>query len=115
MARLYSNEHFPIPVVEELRKLGHNILTIQETGMAQQSLPDEQVLSIATENDRAILTFNRKHFITLHKLRPDHEGIIVCIFDIDFVGLAKRIHEAIALCQRLSGKLIRVNRPQCIT
>jgi hypothetical protein len=34
MARLYSNEHFPFPVVEELRRLGHDVLTIQETGQA---------------------------------------------------------------------------------
>ncbi|NVM30155.1 MAG: DUF5615 family PIN-like protein [Candidatus Helarchaeota archaeon] len=34
MARLYANENFPLPVVEELRKLGHNVLTIQETGKA---------------------------------------------------------------------------------
>ena len=34
MARLYANENFPFPVVEELRKLGHDVLTIQETGKA---------------------------------------------------------------------------------
>ena len=33
MARFYSNENFPLPVVEEgLRRLGHDVLTIQETG-----------------------------------------------------------------------------------
>ncbi len=32
MALLYSNENFPIPVVQELRKLGHDVVTIQETG-----------------------------------------------------------------------------------
>ncbi len=32
MARLYTNENFPLPVVETLRKLGHDVLTIQETG-----------------------------------------------------------------------------------
>ena len=31
MARLYSNENFPLPVVERLRALGHEVLTIQET------------------------------------------------------------------------------------
>jgi len=37
MARLYSNENFPLPVVEELRRLGHDVLTIQETGKAEQN------------------------------------------------------------------------------
>lgn len=30
MARLYANENFPLPVVEALRRLGHDVLTIQE-------------------------------------------------------------------------------------
>ena len=32
MARLYADENFPLPVVEELRQLGHDVLTIQESG-----------------------------------------------------------------------------------
>jgi hypothetical protein len=32
MARLYSNENFPLPVVHRLRTLGHDVLTIQEAG-----------------------------------------------------------------------------------
>jgi len=111
MARLYSNENFPLPVVEELRKLGHDVLTIQETGMAQASLPDEDVLSEASNDKRAVLTFNRKHFIALHRNQPQHEGIIVCSFDVDFLGLAKRIHKEISTNNIISGKLIRINRP----
>lgn len=41
MARLYANENFPLPVVNELRRWGHDVLTIQETGRARQSVPDE--------------------------------------------------------------------------
>ena len=47
MARLYSNENFPLPVVEQLRWLGHDVLTIQETGKADQALPDAEVLAFA--------------------------------------------------------------------
>ncbi|MBI5602323.1 MAG: hypothetical protein HY879_03125 [Deltaproteobacteria bacterium] len=32
MGRLYANENFPYPVVEELRRLGQDVLTIKETG-----------------------------------------------------------------------------------
>jgi len=111
MARLYANENFPVPVVEELRRLGHDVLTIQETGRAGQSVPDEDVLALATADLRAVLTLNRKHFIHLHNANRDHEGIIVCSFDPDFLGQALRIHTAIESQDRLSGKLIRVNRP----
>jgi hypothetical protein len=111
MIRLYTNENFPIPVVEELRKLGYDVLTIQESGLAQQALSDEQVLKFAIVNKRAVLTFNRKHFIALHQKFSDHDGIIVCSFDINFKGLAQRIHENISSVQSLSGELIRINRP----
>ena len=67
MARLYSNENFPLPVVEELRRLGHDVLTIQEAGKANQECPDEAVLASASADDRALLTINRKHFIRLHR------------------------------------------------
>ena len=111
MVQLYSNENFPIPVVIELRNLGYDVLTIQETGKDQQSFPDRELLKFATENKRAVLTFNRKHFIALHKESPDHEGIIVCTFDLDFRGLAQRIHEQISTEIPIPGKLIKVNQP----
>lgn len=69
MARLYANENFPLPVVEELRRLGHNVLTIHETGKATASVSDENVLAFANDEDRAILTLNRKHFIRLHNVQ----------------------------------------------
>ena len=112
MAYLYSNENFPLPVVEELRQLGHDILTIQETGKAGQSISDEAVLSFAIREKRAVLTLNRKHFLRLHVERPQHFGIIVCTFDPDFIGQAHRIGDALESHSQLFGQLIRVNRPQ---
>ena len=95
MARLYGNENFPLPVVMELRRLGHDVLTIHETGQAGQSMPDEEVLAFAAAHYRSVLTMNRKHFIRLHGQQPQHAGIIVCTYDPDFVGQAGRIHAAI--------------------
>lgn len=112
MARLYSNENFPLPVVAELRRLGHDVLTIQETGKAGQAVADELVLEYAIADDRALLTLNRKHFIRLHSEKPQHHGIVVCTVDADFVGQANRIHAAVESSGDLRGKLIRVNRPQ---
>ena len=111
MARLYSNENFPLPVVNELRRLGHDVLTIQETGQGNQSLPDEAVLISALAEKRMVLTLNRKHFIRLHHEGKDHYGIVVCTLDIDFVGLALRIHEEINSVSGNLRPLIRVNRP----
>jgi len=111
MARLYANENFPLPVVLELRRLGHDVLTIGETGKAGQSVPDEAVLAFATDEGRAIVTLNRKHFIRLHAQRPDHAGVVACTFDPDFVGQAARIHEALLASPPLAGRLLRINRP----
>ncbi len=111
MARLYTNENFPLPVVEELRRLGHEVLTTHEAGEAGKSVPDEQVLAFATAEARTLVTLNRKHFIHLHNANPDHAGIIVCSFDLDFSGQAQRIHAAIGSKSRLAGELIRIKRP----
>jgi len=53
-----------------LRQSGHDVLTIQETGKADQSVADEDVLTFAAEENRILLILNRKHFITLHKIKP---------------------------------------------
>lgn len=111
MARLYANENFPQPVVQELRRLGHDVLTVVETGKAEQSWPDEAVLEFARSEGRAILTLNRKHFIKLHQQSPDHAGIVCCTFDPGFPGQAGRIHAAVSLCPDLRRQIIRINRP----
>jgi predicted nuclease of predicted toxin-antitoxin system len=110
MARLYANENFPLPVVQELRRLGHDVLTVQEMGKGNQAVPDEEVMAFAIAEKRALLTLNRKHFVRMHNTQPEHSGIIVCTFDADFTGQANRIHSAIESRPQLDGQLIRVNR-----
>jgi hypothetical protein len=111
VARLCSNENFPLPVVEELRRLGHDVLTVREAGNAGQAIPDEDVLAFATSQGRVVLTLNRKHFIKLHRQPQEHAGIIVCTFDPDFVRQAGRIHFVVEAQGDLKGQLLRVNRP----
>ena len=48
MARLYADEQYPYPVVEFLRALGHDVLTVQEAGKANQRISDPDVLAFAT-------------------------------------------------------------------
>jgi len=111
MARFYANENFPLPVVEALRQQGHDVLTIQETGLAGQAVSDEAVLAFACAEQRAVLTFNRKHFIRLHLQNSSHAGIVACTFDPDFQALAQRIHDAMVKQPSMSSQLVRVNRP----
>ncbi|MBI2843998.1 MAG: DUF5615 family PIN-like protein [Armatimonadetes bacterium] len=109
MARIYANENFPLPAVAELRSLGHDVLTVQEVGRIAEK--DEDVLVFATNQQRIVLTLNRRHFVKLHELYTSHCGIIVCSPDNDSIGLAERIHRTICNSEDLNGRLMRVNRP----
>ena len=111
MADLYANENFPLPIVAELRKMGHDVLTTVEAGKANQAIPDEEVLEFARLQNRAVLTLNRKHFVRLHESHGAHAGIIVCTVDLDFSAQAARINNLLRAAGNISGKLIRVNLP----
>ena len=111
MAQLYANENFPLPAVEELRRLGHDVLTTYESGRAGTAIPDDEVLAYTVAEKRILLTINRKHFIRLHRQNPDHIGIIVCTFDLDFAALGQRIHDTLNAQSDMNGQLIRINRP----
>jgi hypothetical protein len=42
MVRFYADEQFPFQVVELLRNLGHDVLTVQEARNANQRIPDDE-------------------------------------------------------------------------
>ena len=113
MASLYSNENFPKRVVEELCRLGHDVLTSYEAGRANQTIPDDQVLAYASELNRVVLTLNRFDFIRLHQeTQGAHAGIIVCTRDdADPPAFAARIHSSLAATANPAGQLIRIVRP----
>jgi len=111
MARLYADEDFDYPVILQLRFRGHDVVTAHEAGQAQQRVPDSAVLAFAVAQGRAVLTYNRRHFIRLHRLSTPHSGIIVCTRDDDSIALADRIHQALTTLTSLDNQLIRITRP----
>lgn len=108
---LYADENFPLRVIEELRRLGHDVLTALEDGRANQAVTDADLLARAIELKRALLTLNRQDFKRLHLQIPNHSGIIICTEDPDRVGQAERINRSVVQTADLQGKLIRVYRP----
>lgn len=110
VARLYTNENFPIAVVTELRVLGHDVVTTHEAGRSNFGIEDEAVLDFATESGRCVVTLNRKDFIRLHRGNPSHAGIIVCTENRDYRAMAVRIDEAIRDERDLAGRLLRIVR-----
>lgn len=114
MALLYADENFDHPVVTQLRSMSHDVLTAQQAGQAQQGIPDPQVLAFAVARGRAVLTFNRRHFVRLHQsIIPggSHAGVIVCTKDSDIAALAQRIDQAIAALPSLTNQLVRIRKP----
>jgi predicted nuclease of predicted toxin-antitoxin system len=109
MADLYTNENFPLPAAEELRRLGHNVMTVQESGLGGQSITDDEVLRFATGHRRVVVTLNRRHFVRLHDEGSEHAGIVVCTVDNDFIALAGRIDVVIRENREFKGWLFRVN------
>lgn len=112
MAQFYSNENFPYPVVEQLRYLGHDVLTVKEVHNDNKSIPDDEVLAFAIRSGRAILTINRKDFVALHKRyqrqKQSHCGVVVCTKDEDFKRQAKNIHAAVTAKITLDNILLKV-------
>jgi hypothetical protein len=106
---LYADENFPMPVVQALRQLGHDVLTAQEDG--RHSVPDPHILTRAHVLGRVVLTHNRRHFERLHRLGSDHSGILSATRDDDFAALATRIDATLA-GRSPSRWCLRVNRPQ---
>lgn len=111
MARCYANENFPLPIVQALRELGHDVLTVREAGNDNRGIDDEAVVAFAIAQQRAIITLNRRHFARIHREHPQHAGIIACTEDRDYAGLAHRIHAAIEQADDFTGQLIRIYRP----
>jgi hypothetical protein len=109
MARLFANENLPEPVVFELRRLGHDVVTMRDSGHAGLAVPDTEVLEFAIAHSRAVITLNAP-LRQAPSPRPAHAGIVVCSFDPDFTAPARRIHEAVEPYPDLAGTLIRVNR-----
>ena len=106
MARLYADEQFPRRVTELLRDLGHDVLTVQESGNAGAA--DEEVLAFAIATKRTVVTLNRYDFRCLHKLDPQHSGIILCTDEPDRKRMAIRINDAISGLESLTNQLIQV-------
>lgn len=115
MAFLYADENFDLPIVAHLRSMGHDVVTAQQAGQANQQISDAQVLAFAAAQGRAVLTFDRWRFVRLHQQMirggGSHNGIIVCTKDDDDAALALRIHQAIVTLPSLANQLVNIRKP----
>jgi predicted nuclease of predicted toxin-antitoxin system len=107
--QFYSNENFPIVMVNLLRAVGHDVLTSYEAGQANQRIPDDRVLDYAAATNRILITENRQDFIDLHRSKSNHPGIIIFKADRDYVGKIEAMTYFLTEDSRpLENRLIRV-------
>jgi len=106
--RLYLDHHIKAQLAEDLRVRGYDVLTASEAGMEAAS--DEDQLALAANENRALLTFNIRHFAALHQRRVaagrSHAGIIVSrqLGSREYRALLSRV---LRLLDRVSAAEIR--------
>jgi predicted nuclease of predicted toxin-antitoxin system len=96
--KLYLDEMIPTDLARLLREYGYDVVTAQEAGMLGKA--DSDHLEYASAQGRAILTFNIRDFVKLHKRwlaeGKHHAGIVVSP-EIEM----KRFSELLRLCLKL--------------
>ena len=79
--KLYSDEDVDPALAVRRRQDGYDVLSTYEAGRANQRIPDEDQLTYAVQQGRAILTFNVRDFPKLDKkwkaTGKRHYGIVV--------------------------------------
>jgi predicted nuclease of predicted toxin-antitoxin system len=56
--RFLANENFPLESVRLLREAGHDVLSV---GESMPGIEDEEILSLAAQEGRVLLTFDRDY------------------------------------------------------
>jgi hypothetical protein len=115
MARLLADANFPRPVTDRLRRLGHDIKTVQQvegTSRPENPMTDAQVLNLATQEKRAVLTLNIADFEAEGGKLPGHEGIVACRLDLDSRRQARQIDRAIKGKKHLTAQIIYITPPR---
>lgn len=93
--RLLLDEHINPEVARQLRRKGYDVVSVEQAQMREAS--DEQLLSFATSQGRALVTYNIRDFQLVvsewHRAARHHSGIIF-------------VHEKTA-SQKTVGPLVR--------
>ena len=93
--RIFTDEMVNPRVAWALSRLGYDVESCQRAGRANQQISDESQLAYATEQGRAVLTFNVGDFLRLDqrwKLQGrTHAGIITARQVLSLAELTRRV------------------------
>jgi len=87
-------------VGESLRRAGHDVLALDQDE-ALGSLTDEEVLALAVEEERIVITHNLRHFVpivrTWMEARRAHQGVVlVTLAHTDYGAILRGLERAFA-------------------
>jgi predicted nuclease of predicted toxin-antitoxin system len=95
--RILANENFPAPVIRELRRRGHDVLSVKET---MCGAGDREVLAKAQRDDRLVVTFDKDFGELAYRFElPAASGVV--LFRLS--GSSPEIDNARALAALESG------------
>jgi hypothetical protein len=110
MARLVAQDNFPLPVIEELRQFGHDIVTVPADGVSRDALAANAALPRSPDARRRVwLTLDPDQSAGAHRAAPNHSGIVAVRPGKTYAGLAQRIHDALKAHARISRQLVIVD------
>lgn len=93
--RLFTDEMIPANLARALRQRGYDAESCQESGHSNQEIDDEAQLEYATQQGRAMLTYNIGHFLNIDRQWKvsgrRHAGIIVSPGITEFGDLLRRV------------------------
>jgi len=93
--RLYTDEMIPPFLARTLRQLGYDAVSCIEVGRGSRGISDQEQLAYATQENRAIFTFDVADFVALDARCKDrgirHAGIIVSLPIVDLGNLLHRV------------------------
>jgi predicted nuclease of predicted toxin-antitoxin system len=74
--KLFANENLFDPVINYLRSIGHDVLSLREAGLS--GIPDDEVFQLACKDKYVIITMD-KDFSRMFRFSPESCGGIIVV------------------------------------
>ena len=73
--RILANENFPGPLIREMRRLGHDVMSVKES---MRGASDVEVLERSRQEERLVVTFDKDFGELAFRFRlPAESGVIL--------------------------------------
>lgn len=101
--KFLADENVDVPAVKALKKLGVDIVSVQELDKISQ--PDEGILDFCKENKRAIVTSD-SDYLRLHAKGARHAGIVYLTKPLDTSRLIREIQKVSLMFESIEDGIV---------